>query len=1172
MKKLHYLAIGLFSMNAIAQNSEANQSFNWAITPDTFYVTPALRDVEQITDLFPNEEKEHVYNNNFRRQKYVNANAYPHGNDPIWQKDKGEQFNKAPIQNWEGINSNLGFPPDPSGAAGPNHYVQMVNSRIQIFDKTGNSLWGPNALTSILSSNSGDPIVMYDRFADRWFLSGFGTGNSLSFAVSQTADPTGAYYTWQFSMSSLPDYPKYGLWHDGYYLTANKSGADCFVLDRDAMLLGDANAQMISMTIPNLTTGAGTETGGFHSVAPSHADFVMPAASEKMNLFYFQDDAWGGVAQDEIKIWEVDVDWATTANSSVTEIQTLATTAFDSQFNSSWNDIEQPGTSQRIDGIPGAFMYRAQFTEWGSHNTIMLNHTVDVDATNHAGIRWYELREVAGVWSIHQQSTFAPDAESRWLGSISMDYQGNIGLAYAVSGPTVSPSLRYTGRYASDPLNQMTLAEENIIIGSGAQSGGNRFGDYAHLSVDPDDNATFWYTSEYITGGNRSTRIASFKLANDFNDDIGVIALTSPVDGALTANEVVTVTLKNFGLNSANNFPVSYQINGGVAVTETYSGAAIAANTTASYTFSANGDFSTTGLYNVKAYTAMVGDQFLSNDTLLTTVNHLSSNDIGITIINSPNSANNIGMENIDVTIENFGTVNQSNFDIAYTIDGGTPVVENIAATLNSGTTMNYTFTVQGDFTALGSYDIVAYSSLVGDAINTNDTTYKTVEHSNCQPTGNCSYGDGVTLFQLGTINNTSGCTTGGYTDYTTQVTDLEVGQNHDLTVTSGWTTQYISVWIDYNDNFFFEANEMVIDGLQSNLGTTTPITLAANAPIGQHLLRIKSGDNQATTQDPCIDMSYGETEDYKVNLISASLTNDIGITAITSPNSSSTLANETITVSIENFGTITQSNFDVAYILNGGTAVVENVAITLNAGQTITYNFTTIADMTSIIDFDIVAYTSLVSDIDNTNDTTYKTVSHQSTDDIGVIAITSPNSSFTLANETITVSIENFGANSESNFAVAYTLNGGTPVVENITSTLNAGQTMTYDFTTVADMTALIDFDIVAYTSLAGDTDNTNDTTNRTVTHMDDVSVEEESIDDAITIVSIEGNLYTLKVNSDIFLNSTVKVHNTLGQLVYTSTVETETFTVDLSNFAKGAYLVNVRNNQTSKLIKLVK
>jgi hypothetical protein len=877
MIKIYFFAISLLSFTSFSQETEQIESFNWAIQPDTFFITQPLRDLPIITDLFPDEVKEHAYNNNFRRHKFVNENALPEGNDPIWQDTKGEQFNKAPIQNWEGINSNLGFPPDPSGAVGPDHYVQMVNSRIEVFDKVGNSLWGPNALSTILSSNNGDPIVMYDKDVDRWFMSGFGSGNSLSFAVSVTSDPTGAYYSWTFAMNSLPDYPKYGIWHDGYYLTANKSGSDCFVLDRAAMLTGDANAQMISMTIPNLATGAGTQTGGFHSVLPAHADFSLPAANEKLNLFYFQDDAWGGVTQDEIKIWEVNVDWTNVGNSTVTEIQTLAVTAFDSQFNSSWNDIEQPGTGQRLDGIPGAFMYRAQFTQWGSHNTVMLNHTVDVDNTNHAGIRWYELREVAGVWSVFQQSTFAPDGESRWLGSISMDYQGNVGLAYAISGPTVFPSLRYTGRYANDPLGTMTLAEENIITGSGTQSGGNRFGDYAHMSVDPTDDATFWYTSEYVSGGNRTTRIASFKIANDFDDDIGVTYVTAPVNGALTASETVTVTIKNFGLNPQNNFPVSYQINGGAVVTEVYTGGPIAANTSASYNFIQTGNFATPGQYAIKAYTAMLGDQFLLNDTLNTTVKHLFANDFGVTIINTPNTANNLATETIDVTVENFGTTNQSNFNVSYVINGGAPVVENVASTLNAGATMTYSFTTPGDFSTLGSYSMMSYTSLAGDGDNLNDTVYKNIEHTNCAPSGNCSFGDGLTLFQLGSISNSSGCSNGGYEDYTAQSTDLAVGQAHDVTVTSGWPTQYISMWIDYNDNFSFEASEMVVNGFQSNLGATTNFSIAAAEPLGAHLLRIKSGDNQATTQDACIDMEYGETEDYMVNLLEAVI-DDSGI------------------------------------------------------------------------------------------------------------------------------------------------------------------------------------------------------------------------------------------------------------------------------------------------------
>ena len=959
MKKLYFFALGLISFGSFAQNDTTeNKSFNWVITADTFYITQPLRDIPIISDPFPDEDKEHVYNNNFRRNKFVNENAYPHGNDPVWQKTKGEQFNKAPIQNWEGINSNLGFPPDPSGAAGPNHYVQMVNSQIQIFSKTGTSLYGPNAMSSILTSNNGDPIVMYDRFADRWFISGFGNNNSLSMAVSQTNDPTGAYYVWEYSMSTLPDYPKYGLWHDGYYITANKSGEDCFVLDRNAMLAGNAGAQIISLSIPNLATGSGTQTGGFHSVLPSHADFVMPPTSQKLNLFYFQDDAWSGVTQDEIKIWEVTVDWATVSNSQVTEVTTLAVDPFDSQFDSQWNDIEQPGTSQRLDGIPGAFMYRAQYTEWGTHNTVMLCHTVDVDATNHAGIRWYELNETSGIWTVNQQSTYAPDAESRWLGSISMDYQGNIGLGFAISGPTVSPSLRYTGRYSTDAPNSMTLAEQTIIDGSGTQSGGNRFGDYAHLSVDPTDNATFWYTSEYVSGGTRTTRIASFKLANDFNNDVGVVGLVAPVDGALTASETVTVTIKNFGLDPQNNFPVSYQINGGTVVTETYTAGPIAPNTLATYTFTATGDFSTPGTYAVKSYTGLATDEFNPNDTLNTTVDHLYADDLGVTIINSPNTGNGLGAETVDVTIENFGTVAQSNFNVAYTVDGGTPVVENVSSTVNPGATITYSFTTTADLSLLGSYNLVAYTSLTGDSQNSNDTTYKTVENQLCQPTANCSYGDGFTSFQLGTINNSSACSSGGYEDYTNMSTDLFVGYTHDVTVTSGYNPQYFSMWIDFNDNFLFEASEKVIASFQSNLGATTNFSLDANAPLGEHLVRAKSSDVASDVVDPCSDMQYGETEDYKVNLVS-------------------------------------------------------------------------------------------------------------------------------------------------------------------------------------------------------------------------DVGIEEETTANAIEIVAVDGNQYTLKINGEVIKNSVIEIHNTIGQLVYTTTINTNestTFTIDLSDYATGPYLVNVISNDSNSLIKLIK
>ncbi len=861
--------LAVSSISAFGQTetdlADTSSAFQFTDQCVSMTITPALRDLAYVP-AYAGEEKEHEVKNNLRRQKYTNADAYPHGPDPIWQGKKGELHGREPIQNWEG-NDNGAYPPDPSGAAGPNHYIQMINSEYIIYDKEGTILLGPNSLSSIIGSDAGDPIVMYDRFAERWLLSGFGVGNQLAVAISTTSDPLGTYYLYTFNLGSFPDYPKYGLWHDGYYVTSNTGGADCYIFERDKMLAGDLTASMIAMTIPSLGTGAGTETGGFRSVLPAHADFDLPPADKKLNLFYFQDDAWTGIPDDAIKIWEVTVDWDSPDDSDIDLVQTLLTTPFDSQFNASWNDIEQPGTGSKLDGVPGALMYRAQYTEWDGHNTVMLNHTVDVDETNHAGVRWYELRETSGTWGIHQESTYAPDDQSRWMGSISMDYQGNIGLAFAISGSSVYPSLRYTGRYAGDPLGEMTIDEITAVDGTSVQTGINRFGDYAHMSVDPTDDATFWYTGEYLDGG-RKTRVFSFKLASDFSDDIGVTALNSPTDGELTGAETIDITITNFGENPQDDFPVSYQINDGAIITETYSAGPIASGETDTYSFTATADMSGEGAYNLKLWTALDVDEYLDNDTLNTIVNHYFGDDIGVIAINSPVSGTGLADENIEVVIENFGTAAQTDFPVTFQVNVETPVTETVAGPLNAGETMTYTFTASADFSALGTYDILAYTELVGDGDLFNDTTHVEIEHFTCAPESTCSFGDGFVEFELGTIDNPSGCSDDGYADYTGLMTDLARDASHDLTIASDWDPQYCSVWIDYNDNNFFEEDEKVVSAFAFDLGATTTIDIPADAPLGEHLLRAKASDNESNVSDPCSDMTYGETEDYMVNII----------------------------------------------------------------------------------------------------------------------------------------------------------------------------------------------------------------------------------------------------------------------------------------------------------------
>ena len=863
--KTKLLLLGVLGCSlSYSQTSEEQTNLIFEATPDHFEITPKLSDIDPYIDPPVGDKDVYTVPNKMRRNKFVNEeNALPKGDDPVWQKQGNSHYNKAPLQNWEGL-GNFAFPPDPSGAAGPNHYVQMVNSTYAVYSKTGSLLYGPTALGSLLGGgNDGDPIVMYDKAADRWFLSQFAqSGNKLIIAVSQTPDPTGAYYSYEYSLNSFPDYPKYAIWHDGYYVTANKSGEPCYVLERDKMLAGDQNARILGFTLPSIATP------GFFSVLPAHAGSAMPPSGTPEYLFYFQDDGWGGVSQDHIKIWELSIDWNNTNNSAVSNPQQLNVSAFDSQFQSNWDDISQPNSSQKLDAVPGAFMYMAQYREINGYGAVVLNHTVDVNGSDHAGIRWYELRKSgSNAWSLAQEGTFAPDNQNRWMGSIAMDYQGNIGLAYNVSGSTVYPSIRYTGRYASDPTGQMTLNEEEVILGTSTQSGANRWGDYAHMTIDPIDDATFWYTGEYVAGS-RKSRIFSFKIANDADNDVGVVSIDDPNNGILTGTETIAVTVKNFGTNDQSNFPVNYQVNGGGVVTQNYSGT-LAAGATATHNFSTQANMSTPGNYSIKSYTGLTGDQYNTNDTTTRMIQHTFSDNVGVTTITSPDGNTFSSSETVTVTIENFGASAQNNIPVSYSVNGANTVTETFPGPLAAGANSSFSFLAGVDITSLGDYEIVAFTDLVSEMDRSNDTTSVTITHEICAPESDCSYGDGFTNFNLGTINNTTTCATNGYGDYTSMTTTLLQGSSNQLSLTSGYANQTASVWIDFNDNFSFEQNEMVVTNF--NFGTspaTTQLSIPANASLGEHLMRARTNWNNqgtATIDDPCVTVQYGETEDYKV-------------------------------------------------------------------------------------------------------------------------------------------------------------------------------------------------------------------------------------------------------------------------------------------------------------------
>jgi hypothetical protein len=418
-------------------------------------------------------------------------------------------------------------PPDVNLAVGDTQVVQWVNVSYAVFNKTtGGVIAGPIAGNAFWSgfgggcqtSNSGDPIIQWDKIAHRWLAlqNVFSSPYMTCIAVSTTADATGTYFRFAFPQPGFPDYPKWGVWPDAYYQSQNNFGpsgtgfvgAYACAYERAKLLVGDSTAKQVCF-----------QTGTFDdSLLPGDLDSAatLPPSGQPEVFVGSIDNGVANVYQ-----YLFHVDFTTPSNSTFTgaggTTPVPGVASFSLACGGNGACIPQQGTTALLDSLGDRLMYRLAYRNFsGDHQTWLVSHSVTAGSS--VGERWYEFRapETSTSLSVFQQGTFAPDSKYRWMGSIAMDSAQDIALGYSVSSSTSFPSISYTGRVPTDPAGTMET-EASIVSGSGSQPDtSSRWGDYTSMAIDAADDCTFWYTAEYYTvtqSFDWSTRLASLKFS-----------------------------------------------------------------------------------------------------------------------------------------------------------------------------------------------------------------------------------------------------------------------------------------------------------------------------------------------------------------------------------------------------------------------------------------------------------------------------------------------------------------------------------------------------------------------------------------------------------------------------------------------------------------------------------
>lgn len=909
--------------------------------------------------------------NYFFANKINNPNSEPRNGDPLATPKAGNREGGPEItllQNIEGLRDPGGItPPDPTGDIGKNHYMQMTNANggswIQVWDKhSGQSVWGPVLSSTIWSQvgtgSIGDPIVQYDHAAERWLimeLQGIFT-NELVLAISDDSDPTGSWKAYRFQTQGFGDYPKLYVWPNAYFITVNEitSGNECsgYALEREAILNGEPFFDLYRFVMPNYQAIAYQPATG-----ADWEGLTPPPAGSPGYIFRVYDDGWDG-GQDHLQIWKVNANWNDPTQSSLFGPEKVFPAPFETRvcFGGGLFDcIEQPDVNApRLTALENIIMYRAPYRNFGTHESVVLNHVSDVSGQlgdgGDAAVRWYELRKIgAGNWQIHQQGTYAPDLETnRFMGTICMDEAGNIAMGYSGVSPSKFPGLYLTGRRVTDPNGDMPVEEFPLAPGAQNHTQSNRWGDYSNMSIDPEDGRTFWFTGEYQPGNaNWGTKIGAFKLQVD-TFDIKPIALLAPQSSSLLGtNEQIKVQVLNGGLVTAQNCSVSVWVDGNLLATENIPDP-IQAGQAYDFTFNAATDMSVVGQdYQVTIVTNYAPDQFTRNDTLRTTVQKLTSNDVAA-----------VGRYNLPGIV----CGSETDFGIIFRNASGLPLTSaKIHWNINNQPVSIYNWT--GNLPA-GARDTI-YLHATGIKEGLNGLKIFTTEPNGVQDERTSN----DTLSAIKFIGNLDGTYLTAEAATTTGVLAWELRTQTDVLLATGeMSAGQNFTQICSEDNTCYKV--YLKSSTFSWQGHFTMTDIFGNVLV----------EAFSATQDPQL---FNICTPTRVSI-------DVGAFSLKSPVSGPGLtANETITVEFRNFGLTAQSGIELSYRVNGGAWKTETYPAVVSAGATIEHTFSTTEDLSTVGSsyyFELKA--TVQGDLRPINDTTFAIVKNRANRELEVLDV----------------------------------------------------------------------------------------------------------------------------------------------------------------------------------------